>query len=189
MKRYLLLLVPVSLATALAWAEGPAPSAEAQRAEQLRRNRGLIRMLVEGGLSLAGEEDPVRRAEYCNNMAERLAGAIKEATQHRDSPRMMELGRHLRVLLERGVAPNLSLARGDIPEGSADEMKLHKVRDHTARVVGLLEEEFRRAADAEPQADMREALDVVQAGRYQVDLALKAPGRPKAKAQGPNRER
>src|SRR5262249_1106535 len=93
---FVLLLGPVLLATALAWADAPALSGEPQRADQLRRNRNLIGALVEGGLNLAGEDDPLKRAGYCNDLAQRLAGAIKEASESRDGPRTAELGRHLR---------------------------------------------------------------------------------------------
>jgi hypothetical protein len=166
-------LTAVLLAAAVAWADAPGSTPESQRAQQLRRNRDLIRMLVEGGLSLAGEEDPLQRATFCNGMAEQLANAVKEATDGRDTPRAVEIGRHLHQMLSAGVAVNLSQARGIIPEGSSDEKKLYEVRDHTNRLVGLLEEGFQPNVPSDLPAELTQALEEIRKGRTQVEKALK----------------
>lgn len=181
MKRYYLLIVPVLLASALAWADQR--SADGERVRQLQRNLDLIQSLVDGGLLLAGESDPVQRANHCNSMAERFAGEMSKATDERDAWRVVELGRHLKALLDDGVAANLSQVRGGIPAGSADEKKVFEVRDRTVRVVGRLEEDLRRVVDAAPQSELRQVLEQMQEGRSQVERSAVAPIRPKEKSK------
>src|SRR5688572_7379471 len=121
MKRYLLLLIPGFLASTLAWAGDAEPSPEIDRAQRLQRNLGLVQVLVDGGLNLAKVDDPVRRALHCSEIAKHLADEVGQAARGRDVPRVTELGRHLNALLERGIASNMSQARGSTPPGSADE--------------------------------------------------------------------
>jgi hypothetical protein len=187
MKRYLLLLIPVCLAGALAWADDPAPSPAVERAERLQRNLGLISALVDGSLSLAAEDDPLRRAEHCNTIANHFAKEINEATERRNVPRVLELGRHLHQLLEVGVGSNLSRARGGIPPGSAEEKKLLELRQGAAQLVGELEDQLQQAVTGDPQAEnqaeMEKALEEMQVGRYRVEGTLKTSSKPRDKSK------
>jgi hypothetical protein len=177
MKRYLLLLVPVCLAGALAWADAAAPAPAAERADRLRRNLSLIDRLVDGSLTLAGEDDPLKRAGHCSELAYYLAEEVRTATGRREAPRVVELGRHLHRLLEVGVGDNLSRARGGIPRGSAEEKRLIELRDGAARLVGDLEDSVQQAVADNPQAEdlkeMEEALEAMRNGRLGVERTLK----------------
>lgn len=184
MKRYLFLLVPVLVQATWAWADGPAPRADAERSQQLHANLDLIRSLVKGGVELANQDDPLKRAGYCNAMAERFADQISLAADGRDAARLTELGNHFHALLQRGVASNFREARRAIREGSAEERELFRVHGETAAFVADLERHLQRALDDEPRPEVQRALQAVQDGRQQVDSAIKGPGKVQGKPRG-----
>ena len=103
----LLLLLPVLTAAGLALADVPARTA-AERLQQFRRELPLMRKLVEGGLVLAKENDPLRRADRCTDLAKDLTQEVQRAVQSRDRGRADVLGHCLEKLLVRGVADNLN---------------------------------------------------------------------------------
>src|SRR5262249_55784977 len=109
MNRWWVLPILCAALAAGVWAEDvpEAPSAAAQ-AKLFQRNRVLLQTLVQGGLELAKQEDPVKRAGCCNDLAKQLANEIRLAAQSRDAYRAAELGDHLYALLHDGVAGNLS---------------------------------------------------------------------------------
>jgi hypothetical protein len=173
MKRFLFLSFAGLVLATFAWAEDTSgENAQAGRIRQLQRNRTLVRILVEGGLRLAGEDDPLKRADCCNGLAESLAGEIEEAAAAREGDRAVELGQHLHILLQYGVAGNLSLARNLSPSGSTRELELRRVGARSAEVMQPLEEHLKRAAEADP-GEMRRAFKAVYDGRAEVEKALK----------------
>jgi hypothetical protein len=184
MKRYLFILFPICLAGALAWADES--SSDADRAVRLQRNLRLIEVLVDGGLKLAGEDDPLRRAGHCSDMADQMVKEIRRATAAREAPRVIELGRHLHSLLNEGVGGNLNQARG-IPPGSAEEKHLQELRSRAVWLISDLEEDLERviagAPQAENQADMQNALEELQKGRKVVEGTLRSSSKPKAKGK------
>jgi len=175
MKR--LLFVPVfAFVTALALAQETAPAPNAERMELFRRDRGLIEKLVAGGLQLAGEEDPLRRADFCTGVAEQLAAEIEQAAEGSENARAAEFGQHLRAMLQDGVAHNLTTARGRIPAGSAEEKRLFEVNERAAKVLGGLERRLQLhsvSLPAPPPDEMRHILKVVSDGRIEVEKAAK----------------
>lgn len=185
MKRYLLLMLPVFLVCAIAWADGPIPSPETERALRLQRNLELVQALVDGSLQLAGEDDPLKRANYCSGMAEQLSKEIERATEGRDAPRVTELGKHLKAMLETGVATNLNLARSGIPQGSVGEKKLFEVGIKASQTVDRLEEHLQKMVKLEPetQAEMQQALDGMVEGREQIEKAVKPTSKPRDKSK------
>src|SRR5262249_9849331 len=144
MKRYLLLLVPVCLAGTLAWAYDPAPP-ENDRALRLQRNLGLIKVLVDGSVNLANEEDPLRRAGHCKTIADRMGDEIRWAAESHDAPRAIELGRYLHRVLDDGLALNLGRARKGIPQGSAEERQMRELQTGAAGLVADLEKHLQNA--------------------------------------------
>src|SRR5262249_37011031 len=71
------LVVCLTGAAGFVLADPPAPNpSAAERLKQLRRDRALIHKLVESGLRLAEEDDPLKRADQCNRLAEDLTRAI-----------------------------------------------------------------------------------------------------------------
>ena len=181
MKRFLLLPLLMVCGAWLAWADDPtAGPADSERVRQFQRNRPLVRELVTGGLNLAAEPEALKRADYCNNLAEYLVREIQEAAVNKEGDRALELGRHLNTLLKGGVADNLRAVRLGTNAGSALELELRRVRDRAAEVTKPLEEQLERASETEP-GDMRHTLQAVHDGRSEVEKALKGLDHPRAK--------
>jgi hypothetical protein len=145
-----------------------------ERVRQWRQDRELIRVLVEGGLRLAGQEDPLQRADCCTGLAEHLAEAIQQAAAARDADRVAEMGQHFFALLKRGVAGNLSAARTATPAGSRREEELRRVSDRATRISQPVEDRLRQVTDPADPDDMQRALKAVHDGRVEVERALRA---------------
>lgn len=143
-------LVPTD--SARAW---PPPDEVAR----FQRYQPLIEALVESGLRLADEADPLARAEACTELAGRFAAEVREAARQSDASRTAEVGRHLHDLLAQGVAVNLQAARRDIPLGSTAEHKLRDVSGQALAVVQTLDSALRTAADGVGVGELRTALD------------------------------
>ncbi len=156
------------LAASVAPTPVPAPDGEAPR---FHRNRALIERLVGDGVDLAREDDPVKRADRCYDIAHGLAQEIATAGGG-DSGRVAELGQHLGDVLQNGVALNLKTARDRIPVGSAEEKKLQQVQAETRDVVFDLE--TRLAPDEQTPEEVRSALRAINAGWDAVEYALRA---------------
>ncbi|HEV3259402.1 MAG TPA: hypothetical protein VG013_21225 [Gemmataceae bacterium] len=174
MKRLLFVSFALTVLAAFAWAKTSAsrPS-DAVRMAQLKRNRELVEKLVKGGLRLSEENDPLKRAGYCNGLAQSLAREIEQAAAKEDGARAVEMGQHLQVLLKQGVAGNLYTVAPDAPvPGSTRWKQLGEVGKGTMDVMGPLEKRLKQAAAADP-GDMRQALEAVGSGRAEVEKALK----------------
>jgi hypothetical protein len=170
MSRSLALLLAPALAGGLALADGPAPE-PAERAGQLRRDRRLVAALVEGGVQLAAQDDAVRRAAHCNRIAESVAAAIREAVQTNDRSRAGELGNHLRQLLTRGVANNLSTAHAALPADSPRHGEIRRALDDARAVSRPLRQKLNEIPqqDREGLTELHHALD---AGHGALEKAL-----------------
>src|SRR4051812_43463174 len=94
----LLLPVLVGLLATLVWA-GDSPSGT-ERARLFQRDRDLIETLVDQGLRLAGEDDPLKRADCCNGVVKHLADELRQAADNREGARMAELSLHLHAVLK-----------------------------------------------------------------------------------------
>jgi hypothetical protein len=170
-----LLLLPLMTAAGLALADGPAaePTAKA-RLLQFQRDRQLLRQLVDGAVGLAAEDDPLRRADRCGNLAGGLAQEVQKAVAARERGRADVLGGHLETLLVRGVAGNLYLARSTFPEGSPRASELSRLGDRVTSLMQPLQHELERVPNAE-QEHMQAVIDAVSAGRAEVERAVKGP--------------
>jgi hypothetical protein len=157
-----------------------APALE-QRAQQLERDQEMIQTLVKGGLDLAGEEDALRRADYCNLIASGLAKEIKKAVAKKDAVQAALYGRHMQDMLVQGVAVNLTTAREALLPNSPGHEAIAKVGEKVADVAKSVEVEVERAADPE---NMQPALQAIADGKKQVDLAIKGKDKGKGKGKG-----
>jgi len=149
---------PVLVLAAVSRAQSPAPPlSAAEQARRFGRNRSLIEKLVTGGLQLADEDDPLKRADCCNGIAQSMADEIRLAVGGHEKGRVAELKQHLHSLLKDGVAENLIQARERIPNGSAEEKELRKVRDDTEQFLKPVQE----VIDATDAGDIKDGLDLI----------------------------
>ena len=118
------------------WAVADDPPTPADRAQQVQRNYALIKMLVQGSLRLATEDDPVERAEQCLDVADRVVEEIRQAVGQGDVARAVELGEHLQSLMEEGLLANLALGQKQAAPASRKEKKLRELQ---ARALQLLQ--------------------------------------------------
>jgi hypothetical protein len=151
----------------------PGEKEPAERVQQWQRDRRLIESLVEGGLRLAGEEDPLKRAEHCTALAGDFSRAIQQAAADKEGKRAANLGHQLHALLVRGVAGNLTRAQ-DLPPSAARPKAedLQRVVARSAEVLRPAEEALKLPHNKE-QAHMQEALSFVHQGWAEVQKAGK----------------
>ncbi len=152
----LLMIGLAALATA-----GETSSPGPERILQAQRNQKLVDKLVDGGLKLAREDDRVKRAEYCNNLAKNLVEEIRQAADDHDGDRVVELGRHLQALLKNGVAGNLSKERSQVPSGSAREKDLESVKGKSEEITGRLMTDLAEVMKDSP-GPLKQLLDLIQ---------------------------
>jgi len=171
MKRPILLtLVGVVLATG-AWADAPTLRT-ADEARQLHENLDLVRNLVKGGLLLAAEDDPLKRADHCNALATYLASEIEQAAERHDIDRAAELGQHLRMMLQHGVADNVRALKGDVQPGSVRDQQLGQLSKNVRQVLDTLESHLRKGGDINSD-QIGLTLQAVRDGKEDVEQALR----------------
>jgi hypothetical protein len=169
--RRFLTLALLAVTATLAWADDPAARLAAERARQFERNRNLIDALVQSALHLAGEDDALKRADQCAGLAEQLGQEIRDAAHNHDTARISELSSHFQAMLEQGVAGNLLFAKKSVAAGSHLDQKMGDLRGRTADVIKNLEEEVRRATDADNRSELQGVLKAIHAGGDVVDRA------------------
>jgi hypothetical protein len=133
MKRRMFLTAAGIFLAALAWADDSTPAAD--QARMFQQNQVLIETLVDGGLRLAELNEPLQRADYCNDLAEKFSGEIQRAASNRDNARADELRGHFQDLIQRGVTANLEDAKSKIQMGTSQEQELLKVRNRAALLL------------------------------------------------------
>lgn len=174
-----LLLLPVALASfgvlALAGDIDSPPAAE--KAQRFHRNRDLVQTLVDSGLRLASEESPLRRADHCNDLAQRLADEIRQAATAREGYRALELGDHLKDLLHDGVASLLRNSRDLIDDSSPGQKELKRIQNNVGKVTQPVEEYLKGMDDEENREQLEQAWRAVQKGREEVDNVLNSLGK------------
>lgn len=159
MTRGLILLVLGATLSVLVHTDSVRAWPSPEEVAQFQRYQPLIEALVESGLRLVDEADPLARAEACVELADQYAAELREAARQGDMGRAVEVGRHLHELLAQGVAVNLRAARRDIPLGSTAEHKLRDVGGKALALVHTLDAALRTVADGVRAEDVRVALD------------------------------
>ncbi len=173
-----LLVIPLALAGFVLGDARPSP--DESPLVQLRRDLPLIEILVDEGLNIAAEDDPLRRAKYCNRLAERFAEEMQKAGREKNSPRLAELGAHLQALLTRGVAGNLSLAKKQLPLDSPRAHEVQQVGDQVLKATKPVENQLEKIPPAEDPI-MLNVLQGLQKGRTDVENAVKGKGKGRKK--------
>jgi hypothetical protein len=156
-----------------------APPAAAERLERLQEDRNLIVALVDGGLRLAAEDDPLQRAQTCNALVGHLAREVKQAAARKNRSRAADLGRHLQALLERGVASNLSLARSQMPQDSPVIADVQRLGQEAVEVMGPAMRELEASPEQEVP-DMHSTVQGLSRARAEIEKVSKSQpkGRP-----------
>lgn len=146
-----------------------------EQARRFQRNRDLIASLVDGGLRLVLKSSAQDRAEACAEVAAHLADEIQAAATSGDGPRTVELSKHLRKLLEDGVAANLRLACLTIKVDSPGNQYLLQIGRRTVKATESLLTNLLGNATA-PRSDLDRALRDITDGRAEVERALRGRG-------------
>jgi hypothetical protein len=120
--------------------------------------RDLLGTVVLHGLRLAEENDPLRRADSCNEVAEHLVQGILLASGGGDTERAGKLGGFLGSLMDRGVAPNLQRFQDSAP-ADARIKEAEQVGERSVRAVEVLQEKLERAP-AVAQPGLQKALEM-----------------------------
>jgi hypothetical protein len=152
-------------------------AAETSKLPIARRDLALILTLIDGGLKLAGEDDPLQRASYCQEMADKLAGEIKQAVQTNDAGRALQLGDQMNLLLVQGVAGNLDMARAGMEPNSPREPEIARVGSQVSGAAKTIEDEITRLPA--PHPNMLRTLQAVQGGKTAVEQTIAARGKAK----------
>jgi tetratricopeptide (TPR) repeat protein len=97
--------------------------------------------LVAQSLLLAGESDALRRAYYCNDVADHLALAVQMASARGDTEQATRLGKYLGDIMDRGVSGNLNRVRVEEPDDPR-LAELARVIQRAARAVEALEKDL-----------------------------------------------
>jgi hypothetical protein len=177
MKRFLLLPVAVAFLVLFAAADEGETVPAAEKAQRFHRNRKLVETMVDRGLRLASEEDPVRRAEHCNDIARRLADEIRQAARAHEGYRAQELGGHLRALLHDGVAPILKNAITGVPLSSPGQEELRKIGANVRELTRPVMEQLQAVDDEEDREQLRQTHSAVQEALGEVENTLKGLGK------------
>jgi hypothetical protein len=147
-------LTAAVLAALAAWAgaQGPAPTSAADRLRLHRTNRTLLTDLVGHGVRLAGADQPVARAEACQQTARAVGLAVRRAAEANDADRVAELGDHLDTLIREGLVPVLKDATDTVPAASPDAARLRAVRTGTVADLDATEAALPPGDDAQVRA-------------------------------------
>src|SRR5439155_7589015 len=151
-----------------------APPDAAEQAWHLKRNRHLMQALVKGSLELASEEDAVQRVRCYGYVLKKLAKEIGQAADQREGPRAVELGQHFQVLLQQGVAANLTTVAEQIPRSSEYHRQLVLAGRDVVSVTEPLETQLKRALDSDAHEDIQRALKAISDGRSSLEGVLQS---------------
>ncbi len=151
----------------LAEADEPWPLPDLPGAQSPPRH--LLATLVHQGLRLAEEDDPLRRADYCQDVADHLVRVILHDTFKGDVGSASRLGQPLSQFMDRGVKGNLERLPPDDPRLA----ELHQVLRRAAKVIQDLEDTLEnapgiRALPAGRLKDLEKTLKEVHKGLKKV---------------------
>jgi hypothetical protein len=108
----------------------------------------LAGVLVDNALELAEQDDPLRRAELCRGLAQKLTMRLQTAARRQDRERTVALGEMLQLVMVEGVAETLNQARVE----ATDTPKQAEVKNAAAQItaVAVQAEKSLAADDAGP---------------------------------------
>lgn len=140
MRGMLLGLLTLSVLTFGAGAESPPrrPSMSEQL-KLLSRNREVLRALVGTTVKLSAQRrQGVERAVAYEALLRTLSSDLEQA-RDQDPARVAEMTRHLHLMLENGLVPNLREAGRTTEVGSKNYQRLLNTRDSAIRVTDAVE--------------------------------------------------
>ena len=143
-----------------------------ERARQLLRDQHLIQDLVDSGVRLAAEDDPLRRADHCNRLAERLGKEIKLAITKKDSKRAAQFGKHMQALLVRGVAGNLAVVKNSLGPDSPREREAELARLGKQSIGFTQDLQNEVNSHPELEQDQRTLQDIITDGQKKITQAI-----------------
>jgi len=179
MKRRLVIATMLVALVHFAWADDE--SADKDRVSRVRQDMELIEAFVDGGLVLAKEADPLRRAHTCNAMAGLVARDIKKAGDGKDARRIAVLSEFMKSVLVRGVAQNLQQAADEATKETARAREIAKLAGAVSAEVAPLEKTLKKALDALPDSTgkdaMLPALEGISRARAEVESIVSGKGK------------
>jgi hypothetical protein len=125
-------LTAVVLALLATWAGAQGPTTAADKLRLHRANRALLTDLVGSGVRLAAADQPVTRAEACQQTARAVGLAVRRAAEANEADRVAELGDHFNTLVGEGLVPALTEADAVVPRESPEGVRLRAVRTGAA---------------------------------------------------------
>jgi len=127
-----------AILAAVVGAEGPKAPTPAQRGDLFTRNRPVIENVVGQTLESAHTPgDHVKRAQSYYPVLYKFNTEIADAGRANDAARVEELTRHLKTLLDQGLAPTLVRARDQVEKGTGNE-EYRKVKEDLLAQVDVL---------------------------------------------------
>ena len=130
------------------------------RAERAHGNASLVRVLIDRGVALGREKDPLKKAEHFEMIGGELAERVRRAARARRHERARRFGEHLRRIAEKGVAANIEKAAGGEAKGIERALGAHaeRMRRH--------EEILERVAAGAPEAAREGLRRAIKASRH-----------------------
>lgn len=80
----------------------------------------LLNTLVNNSLKLADEDDPLKRAGYCSDVADQLARSLTQASARQDRVMATRLAGYLDQVWRHGVGGNVARISFDLPDPKRD---------------------------------------------------------------------
>src|SRR5262245_47893790 len=171
MKLTLLTLPLLLVGFALADADPPPPDDDdADEVAAFQRDLPLIEALVNEGLEIAANDDPLKRAGACNRLADHFSREMHNAVMKKSSSRAHCMGNHLEDLLLRGVAHNLSLAKKTMPKDSPRRAEFDRLGEQAAQAAKRFEADMSRLGGSK---SMNHTLEAIKKARFEVQQAIK----------------
>lgn len=152
---YIALFAVASAALARDAGEG-----DTDRAERAHGNASLVRILIDRGVALGREKDPLKKAEHFEMIGGELAERVRRAVRARRHERAHRFAEHFRRVAERGIAVNIEKAAGGDATGIERALGVHaeRMRRH--------EELLERVAVGAPGAAREGLCRAVEASRH-----------------------
>jgi hypothetical protein len=141
--------------------------------------RDLLGTLVLEGMRLATEDDPLRRADSCNDVADHLVQGILLASSGGDTDRAARLGSYLGNVRDRGINKNLERFE---PVNAQDKRaeEADRIGLRADQAVEVLEQQLAKAPPA-AQPGLRKALEAQEKFKNNSKGKGKGKGKPQGK--------
>jgi hypothetical protein len=135
--------------------------------------RSLLGALVLDGLLLAEEDDPLRRAQYCTDLSDRLVARILQASATGDTDQAARMGSYLGQIMELGVVFNLESMPAPGPDDPRRQ-EWEQIGERAVQATDALEHNLEQAPElARPV--LEKALEAADQARAKAKTEHKGP--------------